>query len=152
MELLTTGNFSEATLSSSAALSFMVDARWVKLLEESCAKHDTWLHNLHLGNLIPPSSYTYLLSSRDGQTEDGHILSSQLGPLHERVLVVAGTVALELGNLGNATMYLRRSLMLKPNVQAARSLGLIAGSIEEATDMYMQAWQIWTTIPAADPV
>ena len=109
MELLTTGTFSEETLRSGAALSFMVDARWVALLSESVAKgHDTWLHQLRLG-----------------------------------------TAALEVGNIDAATMHLRRSMLLKPTVQAARALSLYAATVDEATALYLQAWEVWQAMPVA---
>ena len=50
IELLNNGTFGKATLGDLAPTSFMIDPRWVELLEKSVAKHGaTWLHSLYLG-------------------------------------------------------------------------------------------------------
>ena len=48
LELVANGTFSARTLSESP-LSWAVDDKWVRLLQQSAAQHGrTWLHDLHL--------------------------------------------------------------------------------------------------------
>ena len=69
IELLRNGTFSHEVLADPVPASFMIERKWVELLQRSAAKHgSSWLHSLYLG--------TAALEMGDAKTAEEHFNAS----------------------------------------------------------------------------
>ncbi|MBI1175272.1 MAG: type IV pilus biogenesis/stability protein PilW [Sideroxydans sp.] len=127
----------------------------MQLLEDKEAEAD-FLHSLRLdpGSSDTQNNYGWFLCQRGRERESvPHFLEAVKNPLYstpERAYVNAGVCSEKAGEMKNAELYLRRALILQPNMPEAlvglADVSFVNGNYELAKS-YFTRFEQWTGTP-----